>query len=188
MDTLNDNLALKKMIDGCCRGDSKQQERLYRTYASRMFAVCLRYVEDRAEAEDILQNSFIKVFEKIDTFKYDGPFEGWLRRIVVNTGIESFRKRQRKLIAESLQGDYYTALTEPPRTDLEVKDLMDLIRRLPLNYRTVFTLHAIDGYSHREISGILRISELSSRASLCRAREALRQGISKYYSRVCMAG
>lgn len=168
------------MIEGCRKRDSRQQELLYRTYASRMLGVCIRYAANKNEAEDILQLGFIKVFDKIHTYKYEGSFEGWLRRIMVNTGIECFRRRQRTLALADWEDNDIAAPLHIADTRLEVKDLLKIIQKLPANYQAVFTLYAIEGYSHKEIATMLEISELASRASLCRAREILKRAVIKW--------
>ncbi|MXV14584.1 RNA polymerase sigma factor [Hufsiella ginkgonis] len=169
--------SLQQMVEGCQRGDRKQQEQLYRAFASPMFGICLRYGRNREDAEDILQNGFIRVFEKIGSFRNEGSLEGWIKRIMVHTGIECYRKNRRTELVEDIS-EMSTLL---PQADngaaLEVKEMIGLISRLPGNYRTVFNLYAIDGYSHREIAGITGMTELASRTSLCRAREILRQSI-----------
>ncbi|PWG78216.1 RNA polymerase sigma factor [Pararcticibacter amylolyticus] len=189
MNTIDRFAGLNRMIEGCLKRDARQQEMLYRTYASRMYSICLRFALDEADAEDILQTGFIKIFEKISTYKHNGSFEGWLRRIMVNTGIESYRRRQRYLPAEKIGAEAFQVPFEFTENQLEAKDLLGLVRTLPKNYRTVFTLHAIDGYSHKEIAGILDITELASRASLCRAREILKKAIlnTSAYEKVTLA-
>lgn len=189
MNTLPRFKELNKMIEGCRQKDSRQQELLYRAYAAKMFVVCLRYARDHMEAEDILQTGFIKAFDKITTYKNEGTFEAWLRRIMVNTGIESYRKRQRTIQIEALCEDNFQITCGLPEPSLEIKDLLKLVQKLPDNYRTIFCLYAIDGYSHKEISVMLNTTELASRAALCRAREALKKVIlnSEKLERVCLA-
>lgn len=166
---------LNEVIEGCRQKNFKQQELLYRTFAHRMLGVCMRYASDRSEAEDILQTGFIKVFGKIDTYQNKGPVEGWIRKIMVNTGIEYYRKRQRALPLSDIENESFRDPVYSEGTELEVKDLLKLVQQLPSNYRTAFTLHAIEGYSHKEISVMLDITELASRANLCRAREILKK-------------
>jgi len=141
------------------------------------------------EAEDILQTGFIKAFDKITTYKNEGMFEAWLRRIMVNTGIESYRKRQRAIQAETICEDNFQIICGLPEGSLEVKDLLKLVQKLPDSYRTIFSLYAIDGYSHKEISVMLNTTELASRAALCRAREMLKKAIlrSEKREQVCLA-
>ncbi|MGX5688592.1 RNA polymerase sigma factor [Arcticibacter tournemirensis] len=189
MSTISRSKELNKMIEGCRRKDSRQQESLYRTYAAKMFVVCLRYARDHMEAEDILQTGFIKAFDKITTYKNEGMFEAWLRRIMVNTGIESYRKRKRAIQLETICEDYFQITCGLPEASLEVKDLLKLVQKLPDNYRAIFSLYAIDGYSHKEISVMLNTTELASRATLCRAREMLKKVIlsSEKLERVSLA-
>lgn len=181
MNTVVCSNKLTEIIEGCYMKNPKQQELLYRMYAGRMLGICMRYASNQTEAEDILQTGFIKVFRKIDTYRNNGPIEGWIRRIMINTGIEYYRRRQRTISGCNIdiERDDFIHPAYNGNSELEVKDLLKFVQRLPSNYQTVFTLYAIEGYSHKEISGTLNISELASRANLCRAREMLKKAILK---------
>ncbi|HVZ56652.1 MAG TPA: RNA polymerase sigma factor [Chitinophagaceae bacterium] len=168
------------LLQGCLRGDRRMQEALYQRFAPRMYAVCLRYAGSAAEAEDILQDGFVKVFRKLDSFRGEGSLEGWVRRIIVNTAIEHFRRR-----------DYLQPVTQREETTLEGKDLsvldnlaerdiMQLISQLSPGYRTVFNLYVVEGYTHREIGDMLGISEGTSKSQLSRAKVILQDLVRTY--------
>ncbi len=163
------------LLEGCRKGDRKAQHDLYEKYASLMYAVCRRYISDSAEAEDVLVCGFTKVFTKINQFKGDGSFEGWIRRIVVNEALSYIRKNKSMYLEVEIEKadrepDYGTL-----HDQLEVEDLQKLIDRLPTGYKTVFNLYAIEGFSHREIAEQLGISENTSKSQLSRARNHLQK-------------
>ncbi|WP_134088809.1 RNA polymerase sigma factor [Olivibacter sp. XZL3] len=162
------------LVDGCQRGERKAQESLYRAVASKMFHICLRYAGSEAEAEDILQNGFIKVFQCIPGFRGEGSFEGWLRRIFVNTAIETVRKNKRLQQVISVDQIFEEEQQTFDMDALEVRDLLRLIQGLPDGYRMVFNMYAIEGYSHKEIAEALNISEGASKSQLSRARAWLK--------------
>jgi len=163
------------LIKGCLKRDRSAQKRLYEMYSSKMYGLCYRYVKDSMEAEDVLITAFTKIFEKIDQFKSEGSFEGWIRRIVVNEALTHLR-RNRPLYLET---DLEQADREPDydklSDHLEAEDLLKMIEGLPTGYRIVFNLYAIDGYSHKEIAEQLGISENTSKSQLSRARTYLQK-------------
>lgn len=168
-----ENINLNKVWEGCKVQNRKAQALLYDYYSKKMFAVCMRYAQTTLEAEDILQNGFIKIFSKHDLYDGKGSLEGWIKRIIVNTAIETFRKNQGRYM-ESIEQNDRLHLTSDIGTDQTgYKDLLKLIQQLPLGYRTVFNLYAIEGYSHKEIAELLRISEGASKSQLSRARQWL---------------
>ena len=144
-----------------------------------MYAVCLRYVKETAAAEDILIVAFTKVFERIDQFKAKGSFGGWIRKIIVNECLMYLEKEKNLYYEIGLDGILPTKVHYVPSDDLDMEDLMKLINSLPIGYRTVFNLYAIEGYTHQEISRRLKISESTSKSQLCRARCQLQKMISK---------
>jgi RNA polymerase sigma-70 factor (ECF subfamily) len=170
---------IDSLLDGCKRGERKAQENLYRTLSPRMMAVCLRYAKDSFEAEDILQIAFAKVFIKVSEFRSEGSFEGWIRRIMVNTAIESYRKNLRSMSVVDIDEVFDQPQTTFDMNQLETKDLMKLIQQLSSGYRMVFNMYVIEGYSHREISETLGISEGASKSQLSRARAILKEKILK---------
>ncbi len=164
------------VIQDCIAGNRTSQERLYRYFAPRMYAICLRYANDRQGAEDILQEGFIKVFNNLDKFRGDGSFEGWMKRVFVNTSIEHYRKSVVNQRFVDIESAYHVSCkTESAVEKLSRKDLLRLVQQLPIGYRTVFNLYAIEGFTHREISAQLGISEGTSKSQLARARAMLQK-------------
>ena len=156
------------------------QEEMYRRFSPRMYAVCLRYAGNAEEAEDILQEGFIKIFKKLDSFRGEGSFEGWVRRIFVNTAIEQFRrKRYLQPVTEreenTIEGKSLSALD-----GLAEKDILALIKELSPGYRTVFNMYVVEGYTHKEIADMLGISEGTSKSQLSRAKVILQEMVKKY--------
>lgn len=167
------------MLKGCKAADRKTQEMLYRQTASKMLAVCMRYARDRMEAEDVLQLGYIKVFQKINEFRGEGSFEGWIRRVMVNTAIESYRKNLRMLNVVPIDEAYEQSSTGFDLNNLGMQDLLKLIGNLADGYRIVFNMYVIEGYSHKEIAETLGISEGASKSQLSRARAILKQEVIK---------
>ncbi len=165
----------EQLIRKCRKNDPAAQELLYRQYADKMLGVCRRYVNDRDQAEEIMIQGFTKVFTRLDQFKFEGSFEGWIRRIMVNESLTFIRKNKNMY----LEVDIEQAHREPDyaRLDdhLQASDLLKLIDQLPTGYRTVFNLYAIEGYSHKEIATRLKISENTSKSQLSRARSILQK-------------
>ncbi|MFN2457449.1 MAG: RNA polymerase sigma factor [Chitinophagaceae bacterium] len=171
------------LIDGCIRGESKMQYELYNRFAPKMYGVCLRYAGDAEEAEDILQEGFIKVFKKLESFRGEGSFEGWIRRIFVNTAIEHFRRKT-----------YLQPITEKEENTIEAKylsvldslaekDIINLIQKLSPGYRTVFNMYVIEGYTHKQIADLLGINEGTSKSQLSRAKMILQDLVKQYLDR-----
>jgi RNA polymerase sigma factor (sigma-70 family) len=176
----NQNIIEIDLIRGCIEGNRRMQEELYRRMSPRMYAVCLRYAGNAEEAEDILQEGFIKVFKKLDSFRGEGSFEGWVRRIFVNTAIEHFRrKRYLQPVTEkeesTIEGKSLSALD-----GLAEKDILALVRQLSPGYRTVFNMYVVEGYTHKEIGDMLGISEGTSKSQLSRAKVILQDMVKQY--------
>lgn len=170
---------LDTLWNACLAGNRKAQFQLYQTLSGRMFSVCLRYAQNESEAEEILQAGFIKVFTKGQLFDNKGSLEGWIRKIMVNTAIELHRNKSRHYF-EPLTQDYPMADSRSGSDEnLRYKDLLAMITALPLGYRTVFNLYVIEGYSHKEISAMLSISEGNSKSQLSRARQWLKEKLMK---------
>jgi RNA polymerase sigma-70 factor (ECF subfamily) len=168
----------KQLVEGCLLNKRQAQYQLYELMSAKMFAVCMRYCSNKEYAQDILQEGFVKVFTNLDKFRWDGSFEGWVRRIFVNTAIEHFRK-ETKLFPVT---DNETALMYYPVIDdlnhqLELEDLLSLVQKLSTGYRTIFNMYVIEGYSHKEIAEMLKISEGTSKSQLARARYLLQKNI-----------
>ena len=171
---------LDGLIKRCRAGERKAQELLYKQFASKMLGVCFRYATDKMEAEDMLQDGFIKVFQKMDSFRDEGSFEGWMRRIMVHSSIEYYRKHHKMMQLVDLDDAGSETNTDPLAcAKLEATDLLRLIHQLSPGYRIVFNLFAIEGYSHKEIAAIVGISEGASKSQLSRARSILREQIIK---------
>lgn len=169
----------KELIQGCIQEKRHCQQEVFRLYAGKMLTVCLRYTRHRMEAEDILQDAFIKVFDNISKFGFKGSFEGWIRRIVINTALKNHSKKSYK--NEQIGVDHYPDLPIEPTiySHLEEEELLKLVARLPDGYRMVFNLYAIEGYSHREIADLLNIQESTSRSQLVKARKWLQTQVVK---------
>lgn len=168
------------MIKGCLRGRKADQYRLYALHAKKMFGICLRYAANHDEAQDVLQEGFIKVFQNLYSFKGKGSLEGWIRRIMVNTAIEKYRERMYHLSMDEIANEDIAIHQHNQATDmLHAKDILALVQKLPVQYRLVFNLYAIEGFSHKEIGDKLQISESTSRSNLTRARTILKGKLTK---------
>ena len=166
----------KSFIAKLRKNDEKAQKTFYHKLAPKMYGICLRFAASRAEADDILQEGFIRVFAHLKDFRGDGSLEGWVRRTIVNTAINSYKKRIKRGMTIDLRyvydaGDDGVHIIEKMAAD----DLMKLISDLPDGYRTVFNLNVIEGYTHKEIGEMLNISENTSKSQLSRARASLQK-------------
>lgn len=174
---LEHKITIDDLLEGCKRGERKAQELLYRALSSKMLGVCTRYANSDFEAEDMLQAGFIKVFRSVESFRGEGSFEGWIRKVIVNTAIEMYRKNIRTLKTVDMN-EIYDAEQQTYHIDqLELNDLLKIIQLLPDGYRIVFNMYAIEGYSHKEIAAALHISEGASKSQLSRARTWLKEKI-----------
>lgn len=162
----------KELVDGCIREDRKYQKILWNLYSSKLMALCLRYCKKQEEAEDALMESFVRIYDKMPTFRYQSSLETWMRRIAVNISINKLRA-QKDIWQELSESEYELGYTDQGLQQLEAKQIMQLVERLPVGYRTVFNLFAVEGYSHKEIAEILGIDEGTSRSQLAKARKAL---------------
>lgn len=177
---MTDDIAL---IQACIRQNRAAQQKLYEVYAPKMLGVCYRYASSKEEAEDMLQEGFIKVFQKIDSFRFQGSFEGWLRRIIVNTSINIIRKYQHlKYECDVEEAQYTPAAIGDVVASMHAEEVMELIRDLPTGYKTVLNLYAVEGYSHKEIGDMLGINESSSRSQFTRAKALLSKRLEKLQS------
>jgi len=146
-----------------------------------MYGICLRYAKDSAEAEDIMQEGFVRVFNKISQFEFKGSFEGWIKRIMVNTALEKFRKHDRLYPVEEMRIFESIEYVEETISSISAKDLLSIIQELPPRYRMVFNLFAIEGYSHLEIAEMMSITEGTSKSNLSRARVILQKNVTEYF-------
>ena len=174
-------MTLDELIIQCKKQDAKAQGELYKRYSATLFSICLRYSPNYAEAEDSLQDSFLTIFKKVEQFKDKGSFEGWMKRITVNTVLQKYRKQRVFDIAREDQIE--------DQADLEIEDdgipldfLLKIIQELPDRYRLVFTLYVLDSYSHKEIAEMLGISDGTSKSNLARARMILKSKVESYKS------
>src|SRR3982751_6306100 len=164
----------ESILKGCLRNDAVAQKELYNKFSPKMLAVCYRFGHNREDAEDMLQEGFIKVFSQIHTFRNQGAFEGWVRRIIVHTCINNLKKN--KKFNESVDIIHATNLhvrEETVPSIVQAKQVVECIRLLPIGYRTVLNLYAIEGYSHKEIAEMLDIEESTSRSQYTRAKAML---------------
>ena len=172
------------LVRDCISGKREAQKRLYQHFQKKMFGVCLRYAKDHTEAEDILQDGFIRVFNHLHQFKNKGSLEGWIKKIMINTALERFRKKEVLYISNEVEEYEEQFNYEDTIGEISSQDLMKLIRELTPQYRTVFSLFAIEGYTHQEISKMLKISVGTSKSNLSRARIILQEEVRKAFASV----
>jgi RNA polymerase sigma factor (sigma-70 family) len=165
------------LIAMCISGNRKSQKQLYEMYCAKMFAVCLRYEKNQMDAEDVLQEGFVKVFNNLHRFRNEGSFEGWVRRIFINTSIEHLRRKQLRVTDLQLAGSKIKDSQPTGLENLYEKDLIRTAMELSPGYRSVFHLYAVEGYSHKDISRKLGIVEGTSKSQYTRARAILRKAI-----------
>lgn len=172
----------QKIIEGCINGKSKAQQELFNHFADEMFGVCLYYSPNRSDAEDTLHEGFLKVFQNIKSFKGEGSFKGWIRRILVNTALEKFRKKNRLYLLDDQPFNPVEDFSSSDIiSDLSADDLIKLIQELTPQYRMVFNLYALEGLSHKEIAEKLNISEGTSKSNLARARVILQNKVKAHF-------
>ena len=173
------------IIDACMRGESWARKRVYEIYAPTMMSLCLRYVGDHETARDLLQDGFIKIFTKVESYSGKGAFGGWIHRIFVTTALEYLRKTDALKSAVDIAdyGEQLQDVSVSVLDKLSEDDLMDCVRRLPSGYRTVFNMFAIEGYTHSEIAETLGISVNTSKTQFLRARSALQKSVKQLLER-----
>ncbi len=170
----------EQLIKECKAGNAVAQKALYDRFSRKMMGVCLRYAGSREEAQDVLQDGFVKVFEKLGSYLGNGSFEGWIRRIFVNTALDSYRRnRQEKQLQDIDEVGYAVASSDDVIADISAQDLLEMLNRIPPGYRMVFNLYVIEGYSHKEIADQLQITESTSKSQFSRARSYLIQLLEK---------
>jgi RNA polymerase sigma factor (sigma-70 family) len=166
------------LANKCIEGDQRAQQKLFEMYAPKMMGVCLRYMKDHAQAEDVLQDGFVKVFTKLDKYSGEGSLEGWVRRIMVNTALDHLRKSTKFQTNVSMDDIEYKMESDSDALGLLLEeDLLKLIQEMPDGYKTVFNMFAIEGYSHKEIGEQLGVSENTSKSQYSRAKAYLRTKI-----------
>ena len=175
------NYNLEEIINGCISQKREYQEKLYTLFSRKLFAACYNYSKDYAEAEDTLHEGFMKIFQNISKYSYTGSFEGWMRKIIVNTALEKYRAQKHMYIVDNIEYTEDISYNEII-SNISANDLMEIINELTPQYKIVFNLYAIEGYSHKEISEMLEISENTSKSNLSRARCILKNKVEKYFS------
>jgi len=169
------NLSLDQLIENCKVENTQAQSELYKLYSNKLFAVCLKYSRNYAEAEDNLQDAFLTIFEKIEQYKHKGSFEGWIKRITVNTVLQRYRNE--KVFDIINEDNIEDVEVEVEEDTVSIDFLLKIIQELPDRYRLVFNLYVLDGYSHKDIAKMLEITVGTSKSNLARARQILKQTI-----------
>ncbi|MGB0981722.1 MAG: RNA polymerase sigma factor [Winogradskyella sp.] len=174
-------MSSEQLIKNCVKKDAKAQSQLYKQYASKLFSLCLKYSKNYAEAEDNLHDTFITIFNKIDQYNNKGAFEGWLKRIAINTSLQRYRENVGvyDIVNEAQIEDVSVSIDDK---NVNIDFLLKIIQELPNKYRLVFNLYVLDGYSHVEISELINISTGTSKSNLARARLILKNKIEDYKS------
>lgn len=167
----------KQLIQGCLNNDKKAQKKLFDSYSHILLGVCMRYTKDRSEAEDVLQEVFIKIYKSLGQFEDKGSFEGWMKRIAVNTAITIYKKNLKHAYQDDINDIRETNIVNNSYTEAEFthNELLDVIRALPAGYQIVFNLFAIEGYKHKEIAEMLNIDISTSKSQYSRARKLIQQ-------------
>ncbi|WOD44686.1 RNA polymerase sigma factor [Hwangdonia lutea] len=174
-------MSLNQLIENCRTNDTKAQGELYKLFSSKLFSVCLKYSRNYAEAEDNLQDAFLTIFDKIEQYKGKGSFEGWLKRITINTALQRYRNEKVfDIINENVAEEIEIEIDED---HIPLEYLLKIIQELPDRYRLVFNLYVLDGYSHKEIADMLDINVGTSKSNLARARQILKETIENYKTR-----
>ncbi len=173
-------MSLEQLIHKCKINDTKAQSELYTLFSSKLFSICLKYSKNYAEAEDNLQDAFITIFKKIAQYKNKGSFEGWLKRITINTALQRYRSQSVFEIINEEAIEDETVSIEDDDDDVSIDFLLQIIQKLPDRYRLVFNLYVLDGYSHSDIAELLKINLGTSKSNLARARQILKNKILEY--------
>lgn len=169
---------LDQIIDKCRQGDRKAAEKIYRMFSAKMFAICLRFSRDRAEAEDTLQDGFIKLFDSIGQYSGKGSFEGWMKKIFINLSLEKFRNKHQLQLVEEVPDIVESDIDDT--VDIPSEILTDFVEQLPERYKLVFNLYVMEEMQHKDIAMALGITEGTSKSNLARAREILKQKVREY--------
>ncbi|WP_317124620.1 RNA polymerase sigma factor [Tenacibaculum lutimaris] len=174
------NINLEKLIQECCRQNIAAQAQVYQLFSGKLFALCLKYSQNYQDAEDTLQDSFLTIFKKISQYKGQGSFEGWMKRITINTALQKYREKSPlQLVTEGVSEELEEEVVlETESVNVDV--LLGFIQNLPDRYRLVFNLYVLDNYSHKEIASLLNITEGTSKSNLSRARQLLKKEVEVY--------
>lgn len=171
-------MSLNKLIKQCAKNDKRAQKEIYQLFAGKLFSICLKYSKNRQEAQDNFQDGFITIFSKIGQFNFKGSFEGWLKRIMVNTVLLKYRNKSvLNIVTEEIPDEVIVDIDDD---EISLDFLLSLIQELPERYRLVFNLYVLDGYSHKEVSQMLHIAEGTSKSNLARARAILKQKVENH--------
>ena len=171
-------MSLEQLINNCKKNDTKAQSQLYKLFSSKLFSLCLKYSRNYAEAEDNLQDSFVTIFNKVSQYNNKGSFEGWLKRITINTALQRYRSKGVFNIINEENIEDVTVEVEDE--DISIDYLLGIIQELPDRYRLVFNLYVLDGYSHKDVASMLNITTGTSKSNLARARLILKEKIENY--------
>ena len=171
-------MSLEKLIKKCAKNDRKAQKEIYQLFEGKLFSICLKYSKNKQEAQDNFQDGFITIFEKVGQFNFKGSFEGWMKRVMVNTILLKYRKKTvLNIVNEEIPDEVIVDIDDD---EISLDFLLNLIQELPDRYRMVFNLYVLDGHSHKEIAKMLKIAEGTSKSNLARARGILKQKIETY--------
>ncbi len=189
---MENNNELREIVDGCIRGKRAYQKKLFEMFYGKMMGICYRYAKDKDEAQDMVQNGFIKVFKKLDVYNFDGSLEGWIRRIMVNTAIDQIRKNKREPFLMDDETRVQNEEEEIPfaeeemefDTKLKAETAIKAISELSPAYRTVFNMYVMEGFTHKEVAKYLGISEGTSKSNLAKAKQKLRAKLSVQFAKL----
>ena len=173
---------MDQLIQNCKKNDTQAQSELYKLFSSKLFALCLKYSRNRAEAEDNLQDAFITIFKKISQYQNKGSLEGWLKRVTVNTALQRYRSKGIFDIVNEEQIE--DVVIEVENDEIDIDFLLNAIQELPDRYRLVFNLYVLDGYSHKEVGQMLDISTGTTKSNLARARMILKDKVENYKAKL----
>ncbi|GGE92548.1 RNA polymerase sigma-70 factor, ECF subfamily [Chishuiella changwenlii] len=173
-----DNDTLENLIKQCQEKNRKAQEEIYLQFSPILFSICLRYADNYEDAQDVFQEGFVLIFNKIDQFRFEGSFEGWMKRIMVNLSLEKIKKNNR-VSFEDYENQYIQEDEEEPQQDYDYQEILENVQNLPPQYKQVFNLYVFEEYSHQEIAELLCISIGTSKSNLSRARNILKRNLLK---------
>ncbi len=188
--TVESKEELQVIVSGCIKGKRKYQKRLFEMFYGKMMGVCMRYAKDQDEAQDMVQNGFIKIFKKLDVYNFEGSLEGWIRRIMVNTAIDQIRKNKRDPFSieddarvQNIEEDVPFSEEDEYETKIQAEEAIKAISNLSPAYKTVFNMYVMEGFTHKEIAEYLGISEGTSKSNLAKAKQKLKAQLSLKFQR-----
>ena len=171
----------EEIIIECIKGNRKAEKHLYTKYSALFYAICLRYTQSREEAEDVLITGFTSIFESLPMYKKQGSFEGWMKRIMINTAINHYRANKKHLLDLDLEEiDTLNEISQKTYQDINIKDILNQIQRMPQGYKQIFNLYALEGYKHAEIAEMLNISESTSKTQYAKAKKWLQSHLEDF--------